>query len=285
MEKVIGKKIKSAIIGSLLLGAFSNVNFGFGHEFGSFDYDEDGNPGYSYSELHGAVYSMQYEPMYSSVAMDLKEHLRDILGRIQKLLDKGANVNEQDSKGETPLHLSAKKGFVEITHALLSVKGIDINVKNKNDKTPLDLAANEQIRILLQNSNSPPLHMAVLINDLSKVQELLKNNDINKQDGRGETPLHLAVKKEFVEIVKELLKRNADVNVKNNNGKTPLDLATNLKIKGLFKFANVRNKFREKFGTLTPSKENFKKFGDKIREMKNKVKDAFVSIRKKIFNT
>ena len=54
----------------------------------------------------------------------------------------GADVNAKDDQGynlETPLHKAAFWGNTEIIEFLIA-KGAEVNVKNKDGKTPLDWA-------------------------------------------------------------------------------------------------------------------------------------------------
>ncbi len=104
---------------------------------------------------------------------------------------------ETVSKGE----LSKAKDFIS--------KGADVNIKNKDGKTPLHIAVENNyediVKLLLQ-----------------------KNADVNAKDNNGNTPLHIAVEKGNYFVIKELLKAGADKNIKNNEGKTALDIAKEL---------------------------------------------------------
>ncbi|AGJ99263.1 Ankyrin repeat domain protein [Wolbachia endosymbiont of Drosophila simulans wNo] len=71
---------------------------------------------------------------------------------LNTLLGKKASVNIKDNYGETPLHYAAKNGHIEIVKILLAVDGIDINVKDKDEKTPFDLAKTEEIKALLKKA-------------------------------------------------------------------------------------------------------------------------------------
>ena len=51
----------------------------------------------------------------------------------------GANLNTEDEKGYTPLHLSLNSGSLEVMETLIK-HGATINAKNKEGKTPLKLA-------------------------------------------------------------------------------------------------------------------------------------------------
>jgi ankyrin repeat protein len=55
------------------------------------------------------------------------------------LLAKGSRINEKDVNGDTPLHLAACDGKLELVRLFLS-KGAEVNVKDNNRQTPLDMA-------------------------------------------------------------------------------------------------------------------------------------------------
>jgi len=59
--------------------------------------------------------------------------------KVEKLLKHIKNINAQTPKGISALHASAKAGFTRVTQLLID-KGIDINLKDINGKTPLSYA-------------------------------------------------------------------------------------------------------------------------------------------------
>ncbi len=58
---------------------------------------------------------------------------------VKRLLGKGANPNEQDAKGRTPLHFAVKDNRLYITNLLIK-DGAHILIKDKANFTPLDYA-------------------------------------------------------------------------------------------------------------------------------------------------
>jgi len=72
------------------------------------------------------------------------------VGRVRELLDSGADPNEKDDSGHTPIYLAAWSGSatpsqlddqeLEIPQLLLS-RGADGNVVNKSGRSPLEGAA------------------------------------------------------------------------------------------------------------------------------------------------
>jgi ankyrin repeat protein len=75
---------------------------------------------------------------------------------VDLLISKNANVNEKEKEtGFTPLHLAAKEGHLKIAEVLIA-KGAEVIAKSNDDKTPLDLANqnnHEDMIKLLQRQN------------------------------------------------------------------------------------------------------------------------------------
>ena len=128
--------------------------------------------------------------------------------RVVQLVTAGANVNEKDDVGSTPLFWSAGIGYIDITEYLIS-KGADVNADFVYGGTPL--------------------HSAVVGGDekhIIIIAILIKNGaDINRKSGLG-TPLHSAVMNENIDMVDFLIKNGADINAKGGDGfTTPLRVA------------------------------------------------------------
>lgn len=65
--------------------------------------------------------------------------------RVRDLLDRGADVNVRNHKGQTALHCAARAGFVEIV-ALLLDRGADLNATDDDGRTPLAAAMRSTVR-------------------------------------------------------------------------------------------------------------------------------------------
>ncbi len=124
---------------------------------------------------------------------------------MELLLANGADPNERDRKGDTPLHAGILERNEEAAR-LLVAHGVDVKARNLAGSTALHYAASE---------------------GLTGVISLLltKGVDVNAQDNDGDTPLHGAALHGHKKIVELLLAHGADVNVRNNQGQMPLDRA------------------------------------------------------------
>ena len=65
------------------------------------------------------------------------------------LLQKSPAINVANKLGDTPLHSAAWAGSAPIIQLLLSIPGIDTQVKNKDGQTALSLAKTDEAAALL----------------------------------------------------------------------------------------------------------------------------------------
>jgi ankyrin repeat protein len=162
----------------------------------------------------------------------------------------GANPNVLSCYGESILFNAVKLKDTKILESLLSIKGIDVNIKNKDEdrETALLCAVKqykiEHVKLLLDAGANPNTltsrKMPVLIYaiqypqhvcDKEKVVKLLleagadiniRNKDDFYPDEINDTPLITSVRKYSLNITNLLLKNKANVNLKNKFGNTAL---------------------------------------------------------------
>ena len=143
------------------------------------------------------------------------------------LVKHGANVNVADLWKFTPLHEAAAKGKYEIVKLLLK-HSADPTKKNRDGASPLDLVreGDQDVADLLRGNSA--LLDAAKKGNLSRVQRLLTNENINCRDaqGRNSTPLHLAAGYNNFEVAEHLLENGADVNAQDKGGLIPLHNAS-----------------------------------------------------------
>ncbi len=121
---------------------------------------------------------------------------------VERLLAKGADVEETDANGEIPLHDAATFGRIEVVRILLEHQS-DVNAMTPDQQTPLDYAieANAQnvVELLQQNGGKTgaelSIHVAAKRGDNKAIQQHLDAKvDVNLLDETGVTPLDYATK-------------------------------------------------------------------------------------------
>jgi len=144
------------------------------------------------------------------------------------------------------LHEAVKKNSISEINSLIE-KGVDINAKNQNNATPVDVALcngyYEVAKLLIEKGAK--VDEAAVFNGQTVLQRVIciatspnyeetaifmikKGYSINVKDDLGKTSLHYAAEIRFTEISRLLIEKGVDVNAKDNAGNTPLhNAATN----------------------------------------------------------
>ncbi|KAH9980408.1 ankyrin repeat-containing domain protein [Russula compacta] len=138
----------------------------------------------------------------------------------------------------TPLHAASRLGHSEMVELLLD-HSVDVDVRDRNDRTPLHLAIYGTdwtvedpgvervkgmkmiIRILIGHNADTDARD----NEGKTLLNQLLAHDIEKRDNEASTPLHAALVRGSVKIVQLLLKYGANIHVQDKTGRTPLHLA------------------------------------------------------------
>lgn len=167
----------------------------------------------------------------------LPQHARAIFMHLIQRPD--INYNAQDSEGNTVLHLSLKANDLDTAKLLLSSNRADPKKVNNAGKSVLYLAVEmnliEIVRICIENykmslhtpdhcENSP---LFVAAHNPSMLDYFIRQDCVtgNERDVKGNTLFHVAIKRKYNSIFRDLLSLNkVDVNAQNNKGKTPLHL-------------------------------------------------------------
>ncbi|XP_008576332.1 PREDICTED: putative ankyrin repeat domain-containing protein 31 [Galeopterus variegatus] len=128
---------------------------------------------------------------------------------------KAAGIKKRNARGESRLHLAARKGNLSLVKALIE-SGADVNLKDNAGWTPLHEASNEGS------------------NDI--IVELLKAGaNVNCENVDGILPLHDAVANNHLKAAEILLQHGANPNQKDQKQKNALDQADDEKMKELLK--------------------------------------------------
>ncbi|XP_054843532.1 ankyrin repeat domain-containing protein 31 [Eublepharis macularius] len=138
---------------------------------------------------------------------------KEMLFSSQQLNTKAARINKTNSKGETCLHLAAKKGNLSLMKSLIA-SGACVNQRD--------------------NAGWTAIHEASIGGFVEIISELLKAGaEVNSKSLDGVLPIHDAVSGNHFEAVQFLLDHGANPNETNNRGKNAMDEATCDKMKEL----------------------------------------------------
>ena len=184
----------------------------------------------------------------AELLLDSTPQLKGRTGGVMQLLINSASIDARDKAKNTPLHLAAQYGHIDMVDLLLS-KGASIEAKCPYGKTPLHYAAQgdhtETIKLLLKRgasieaklgSGRTPLHWAAYHGRTKAVRLLLeKGAPINTRNNKNnQTPLHDAVEQSHIDMVKLLLEEGASIGVRDIFNETPLDIAERRKKTEIF---------------------------------------------------
>lgn len=174
------------------------------------------------------------------------------------LLEHKASINILNTQKNTTLHFSIQKKQYHcmeliLKHNTIADKKIDINSRNLNEDSALDLAVKNNdlktVKLLLENGADPSsmnskgysaLHHAIESKFTKITDELLKNHkQIENRPVGNIPPLHWAISKSApIDVILSLIAHGADVNEK-YNGTTPLHLAAMFSPANKLRFSTI----------------------------------------------
>ena len=153
---------------------------------------------------------------------------------IEYLISKGANINVKNEDGNYPIHFAASLGrYSTVQYFIEKLKNIEIDIKGKNDKTPLHYACEchrlEIAAFLISNgakinskdeNGNCAIHYACYYGSHPIVQFLVEKQgaDVNIKSNHLATPLHYACLNGYLDIIKYLIPKGADVYSKDEYG-------------------------------------------------------------------
>ncbi|KUL92410.1 hypothetical protein ZTR_02206 [Talaromyces verruculosus] len=165
---------------------------------------------------------------------------------VELLLQSEVDWNARDKMKRSALHIAAYDRHTRVIPRLLVLPGIEVDAKDENSETPLQLAAKNgspgTVKLLLEfgaNVNArdkkgfTPLHLAAARRESVALVEILlntKNIEVDARASNGRTPLMQACDRGTSKgcdiVVKLLLAMDADPAALDNNGETPVYLSS-----------------------------------------------------------
>ena len=154
--------------------------------------------------------------------------------------DFGCDPNIRGSNGKTLLHLVCEVGNVNLVKYLIDKHEADVNAHDDKNQTPLQVAAYqnraEVMICLIDNFGCDPnirdeegnslLHLACCKGLVSVCAMLVSICSLYAVNNDGNTPLHVAARKNELKCVEMLLAANAPILARNKNGETPANIAS-----------------------------------------------------------
>lgn len=145
---------------------------------------------------------------------------------IELLLQHGADINLRDKDQQTPLALAVISGRTEIVELLIK-KGADVNTVNIRGNTPL----------INSTAGKDSSQIARLLLEAGATQTI----DHVSHTANVGSALHSAIWQKNMDLVKLLLQFGANINLRDRDGLTPLGLAKQLNRSKIAKLLSLNN--------------------------------------------
>lgn len=169
------------------------------------------------------------------------------------LIAHNADIRHKDSYGDTVLHTAEMTNIPLPIIRKLVMAGAQINERNKEGVTPIMLAIenNSESHVKFYAQNGADIHStsktkASPLVSVLKTENLLPSlilpNNVMTRDTKGNTPLHIAInEKASIDKIQYIASMMSDVNTLNSNGDSSLLLATAQNNSQVGKFLLTRN--------------------------------------------
>ncbi|CAF3718909.1 unnamed protein product [Rotaria sp. Silwood1] len=133
----------------------------------------------------------------------------------------------------------------------------------------------------LLSCQSNAFYLSCLNNDLKNVRKTIKPSFINQIDPNGDTALHIACSRGYIELVQLLLRYHASQTIQNKEGLTAEQAAVNDEIKDLFKYKERSKSDSKHFVATTTEVEWFDSYKNAYRisyENREHMKQWFLKV-------
>ncbi|WP_264682379.1 MULTISPECIES: ankyrin repeat domain-containing protein [unclassified Wolbachia] len=154
---------------------------------------------------------------------------RGSLQTVKNLVEQGANIEAKNKDNKTPLDLARERNNMEMVNFLAQAKldkDLRVAVIRGNLQTVKNLIEQGANIETKDKEEWKLLHYAAVRNHIMVVKFLVEQGaNIETKDEKGRTPLHRAAERGHKEIVEFLVDQGASIETKSKDNKTPLDLA------------------------------------------------------------
>lgn len=190
-----------------------------------------------FSELLKAGASPLIKDNYGETVLHVAARIGMSGDIVSMLVKAGAQVNERNKKGQSPLFLSVTRKDMELSKLFVSL-GADIHAADTAGKTCFTAAADSGLAMVksIVNENNvssrdsfgrTSVHLAVEREASAEILDYLigLKTDINTRDMAGDTALHIAAERNNKSAGSILLSNGADIFYVNDKGVSPLQIA------------------------------------------------------------
>eukprot|EP00833_Pecoramyces_ruminatium_P003156 jgi/Orpsp1_1/1177188/evm.model.c7180000060509.1 len=181
------------------------------------------------------IYAMTDRRLNGNRSMGDSKYYDEYKKIMELLLNHGANANDKNRSGVTPIMIACSKNQQDIVEMLIN-HGANIHDTSSLNLTPLifacqndnveivDLLVSRGANINHQDENgSTPLIHAIRERNLNIIRYFIQHGaDINVRDHSNQTPLIHACSTRYIDAIKLLLENGADINVQDYRGETCL---------------------------------------------------------------
>ncbi|XP_065916033.1 protein phosphatase 1 regulatory inhibitor subunit 16B-like [Dysidea avara] len=150
------------------------------------------------------------------------------------LVEFKADLESRDIEGWTPLHAAANCGNLKMINFLLD-QGASLVAINHDDKMPIDVAADSDIRYVLQQKMTEAgytedvlgyIRASVAKTMLADLKDSVRSErTLDIKDKYGTTAAHIAAANGYLEVLQFLIDHKANLNIQDNEGWTPVHAA------------------------------------------------------------
>ena len=187
-------------------------------------------------------------------------------------------LNEANMHGNTPLHIAAMSNSKAGAITLVEM-GAKLDFENEKGLTPLAQSVISESYdvsdVLLKagadhtktyDNGESLAHMAVKMSDIDMLRVLHENEvALEGKNNQGDTPLHIAVAKKNITLIKFLVEEaGVELSIQNQNRKTPVHIAVDLGEEDLLSY------FKEKIESREISRVMGKKGQERRHDKKNR---------------
>ncbi|XP_011409906.2 PREDICTED: protein phosphatase 1 regulatory subunit 16A-like [Amphimedon queenslandica] len=151
------------------------------------------------------------------------------------LIDNGADLTSRDIEGWTPLHAASACGNLPMINLLIA-SGANLVCVNHDDKMPVDVACDADIRHVIQQKMLEEgytddvckyLRDSVPKTMLADLKAFVSDGgSVNTKDKYGASALHIAAANGYIEVMELILSQpKVNINIQDNEGWTPFHAA------------------------------------------------------------